>query len=192
MFAFIGGTPAAGKSYLARKFIEKSKLKIEYIEMDTLREKFARDPALDYWVKFLESKDELKYWNKVTAKEHLDNMIAQSEAFWPEIVKKVKSIQRNNEHAIFEAVNILPHLAYKDFDFPGLFLVQDDVNELRKRLETNPRWGESKELIELEAKFFTEWEGEYIKREAKEYKYPVFDESEDAEKYLEQIFEKAY
>jgi 2-phosphoglycerate kinase len=189
MYAFIGGTPAAGKSELAKKFIEESKLPLKYVEIDSLRKDFANNPELDKWVKFFSNKDEIKYWNNITKEAHLQNLISQSEAFWPGIVKKVKEIQTNYEHAIFEAVNLLPHLTRKDFNFPGLFLIQEDLDTLLQRLSKHPRWGKTEEEQELEAKHFINWEAQFIRDEAKKYNYPVFNNSNDALKELYKVFQ---
>ena len=68
-----------------------------------------------------------------------------------EIIKKVKEVKNSSEHAIFEAVNLLPHLVHKDFDFPGFFLVEENIETLLKRLNSNPKWGETPEKQKLEA-----------------------------------------
>lgn len=188
MHAFVGGTPAAGKSYLVKKFIEESKLPIDYVEIDLFRKEFAKNSELDKWVKIFSSKDEIKYWDEITEKEHFQNLISQSEAFWPEILKKVNEVKKNSEHAIFEAVNLLPHLVHKDFDFPGFFLIQEDMDTLLKRLKKNPRWGGTAEKQQLEAKFFIVWEAKYIREEAGKYNYPVFNNSDEALKALNKIF----
>ncbi len=188
MYAFIGGTSSAGKSYIAKRFIEESGLPIDYVEIDSFRKDFAKNPELDKWVKVFSNKDELKYWNEITPEEHLKNLISQSEAFWSEIVKKVNEVKNSSEHAIFEAVNLLPHLVSKDFDSPGFFLVEENMETLLKRLNTNPKWGETPEEQQLEAKFFIEWEAKYIRKEAEKYNYPVFNNSDEALKALSKIF----
>ena len=180
MYAFIGGTPAAGKSYLSKKFIEESGQSMQYVEMDSFRKEFAKNPELDEWVKVFSSKDETKYWKETTKEVHLQNLISQSEVFWPEIIKKVNEVKKNYEHAVFEAVNILPHLAHKDFNFPGLFLVQENMDTLLKRLNKTPRWGKTQEEQEAEAKAFIEWETQYIRDEADKYNYPVFKTTDEA------------
>lgn len=190
MYAFIGGTPAAGKTHIAKQFIKKSGLPIEYISIDALREEFAKDPKLDYWVKFFLNQDAVQYWDTITQEQHLQNLIKQSEAFWPGILQKVEEVKKNHQHAIFEGVNLLPHLAHKDFDFHGLFLIEENGDLLFEKLHKEPRWGETEELQKLEAKFFVEWEARYIKEEAKKYSYKVFSNSQEAEKELENIFNK--
>lgn len=192
MYAFIGGTPAAGKSHLAKKFIKGANLNIERVEIDSFRKTFAKNPELDKWVKVFSSKDELKYWSETTAQAHLNNVIAQSEAFWPEIIKIVNEVKRNHEHAVFEAVNLLPHLAHTDFDFPGIFLILEDKAELLKRLDKSPRWGNTADRQELEAKFWIEWEARFIKDEALKYNYPIFKNSNEALKELNRIFNIEY
>lgn len=190
MYAFIGGTPAAGKTHITEQFIKKSGLPIEYVSIDALRRHFAKDPKLDYWVKFFSNKDAVKYWDKITQEEHLQNLIKQSEAFWPGIMKKVEEVKKKHEHAIFEGVNLLPHLTHKDFDFPGLFLIDENIDTMFDKLHNEPRWGETVELQKLEAKFFVEWEAKYIKEESKKHNYKVFTNSKDVEKELETIFNK--
>lgn len=188
MYVFIGGTPAAGKTHVTKQFIKESGLPIEYVSIDALRRYFAKDPKLNYWVKFFLNQNAVKYWDEITQEEHLQNLIKQSEAFWPGILKKVEEVKKNHQHAIFEGVNLLPHLTHKDFDFPGMFLIEESIDTLFEKLHREPRWGETIELQKLEAKFFVEWEAKYIREEAEKYNYKVFTDSQDVEKQLKTMF----
>lgn len=188
MYAFIGGTSAAGKTHSAREFVKKSGLPIHIVSIDDLRKEFAKDPKLKYWVNILWNKNEEDYWETITYEKDIQNLVGQSEAFWPSILEVVKKTKKLYEHAIFEAVNIQPHLAKRDFNFPGFFLINEDPETLLKRFKKAPRWGKTEKLQKLEIEFLLKHDTDFIKKEAKKYGYKVFNNSEDAIKELEKIF----
>lgn len=188
MYAFIGGTPASGKTTTAQEFINVSGLPIELVSIDSLREGFTEDNNLQYWRDFFFNVDEKEYWGNNSYESHMKNIVNQSEAFWPNILECVQKTIKEHEHAIFEAVNILPHLAKKDLSFEGFFMIAEDENQLLDRLQKNPRWGQTEELQNLEAKYFVEWEARWIRNEANKYRYKVFNNKQDATSELSKIF----
>ena len=117
-YAFISGIPASGKSYLAKKVAKATGAL--YFKVDDWREEFRKNEHAD-WVDFFWNKNEKEYWETITPQKHWNNLKNQSEAVWPIILEKIRTIQKTKKSAIFESVNILPHLARRDFDFPGLF-----------------------------------------------------------------------
>ena len=54
------------------------------------------------------------------ASKHWNNLKNQSEAFWSVALKKFARYKKKKV-GIFEGVNILPHLAHRDLNFPELF-----------------------------------------------------------------------
>ncbi len=179
MYIFIGGIPASGKSYLSRKVAEKTGA--FHLDLDTLRKEMAKDPKLTYWVNFFFNRDEEKYLTNTSCEEHWENLVKQSEAFWPTILIKVKEVMNSRESAIFEGVNILPHLAKKDFNFPGIFLLGESFGQILERNKQNPRWGKTPKLQEMEAKLFFNCERLKYKEEAIKYGYKIFDDFNVAE-----------
>src|SRR5258708_34188133 len=157
MYAFIGRTPAAGKSYTAKQFGKESKLDMHLESIDDLRKEFAEEPKLKYWVDFFWNQDEESYWKTTSYREDTQNLVQQSEAFWKRILTTISETKKKYPHAIFEAVNILPHLAKKDLDFPGFFLICEDYKTVLERNIKEPRWGKTEELQKLEAKYFIEY-----------------------------------
>ncbi len=188
MYAFIGGTSAAGKTYVARAFAKQSKLPIHVVSIDDHRREFAKDPKLRYWTDILWNKNEEKYWKTITYKEDIGNLIKQSEAFWSRILEVVKRTKKLHKHALFEAINIQPHLAKRDFDFTGFFLINEDSPTLLKRLKEHPRWGKTEELQKLEVAFLLKHDVPFVKQQAKKYKYKVVNDSNDAINELKKIF----
>lgn len=182
MYIFIGGTPASGKTYLARKLAEKTGA--FHFDLDTLRKKMAKDPKLEYWVNFFWNQDEEKYLKETSCEEHWQNLVKQSETFWPVILSSVKEVMQSHKSAIFEGVNILPHLAKKDFDFPGIFLLGESFNQIFERNKQNPRWGKTEELQGQEAALFFNCDRPKYQEEAAKYGYKVFADSETAENEL--------
>jgi len=81
-------------------------------------------------------------------------------------------------------VSMLPHLAKRDVDFPGVCLIGSSYEEILKRNITSPRWGNTRELQELEARSFFEVERPRYKAEAGVCGYPVFESADEAFKVL--------
>lgn len=192
MYVFIGGTSAAGKTYTAKEFVKKSGLPIHIVSIDDLRKDFAKDPKLKYWVDILWNQNEEEYWKTITYEKDIQNLIDQSQAFWPSILEILENTKKKYKHAIFEAINIQPHLAKKDFDFPGFFLVNEDYQTLLERFKKDPRWGKSEDLQRIEVEFLLKHDVPFIKKEAKKYGYKVFNNSEDAIKELRKIFQLSF
>ncbi len=190
MYIFIGGIPASGKTYLAKKISEESEA--FHVNLDTLRKEMRNNPQLIYWTDFFFNQDEEKYLDlKQTSYEnHWQNIVKQSEAFWPTIMKKVNEIKKNYPSAIFEGVNILPHLAKKDFDFPGIFLLGESFEQIFERNKQNPRWGQTEKLQKKEAELFFNCDGPKYKEEAGKYGYKTFTSSENAERELMSLLVK--
>lgn len=188
MYAFIGGTPASGKSYLAKKFVNDSGLDITVISMDDLWKEMIKDPKLKKWVNLFWNMDEKKHWESTNYEKHMKLLVEQAEAFFPSIIKKVDEVKAKGEYAIFEGVSLLPHLVKRHFDFPGLFLVSDDEDMLFKRLNENPRWSKNGDLQKLEATYFVQYETRFIREEAAKYGYKVFNDSVDAEEEFKGYF----
>ncbi len=188
MYAFIGGTSAAGKTYIANAFAKRSKLPIHVVSIDDQRREFAKDPKLRYWTDILWNKNEEEYWKTITYEEDIGNLIGQSEAFWPKILEVVEKTKKLHKHAIFEAINIQPHLAKRDLDFPGFFLITEDQQTLIKRMKKNPRWGKTEALQRLEVEFLLKHDVPFVKQEAKKYGYKVFTNANDALNELSEIF----
>ena len=182
MYIFIGGIPASGKSYLAKKISDETGAFV--LDLDTVREEMSKDSKLEYWVNFFFKQDEEKYLIETSCEEHWQNLVKQSEAFGPTILSKVKEVMQSHKSAIFEGVNILPHLAKKDFSFPGVFLLGESFNEIFERNKQDPRWGKTEKLQELEARLFFNCDRTKYKEEAEKYGYKTFTNSEAAEKEL--------
>ena len=187
-YVFISGIPASGKSFLAKKIAVKTTA--FHLDIDTLREELTKDPKLAPWVNFYWDLDEKKYLTETPCEELWLNLVKQSEAFWPVIVKKIQEIRNTYQSAIFETVNILPHLAARDLDFPGIFLLGESLEQIIERNKMNPRWGKTEELQRLEAEVYFNCERVTYKREAEKYGFKTFANSEEAESELIRLLEK--
>ena len=179
---FISGIPASGKSYLADKI---SKLvNCLHVDVDSLRDKMIKDHNLELWVNFFQKKDEQTYWETITVKKHWRNLVKQSEAFWPTILTIIKKTQITKQPAIFEGVNILPHLAHRDLNFPGIVLLGESKKTIFERLKRDPRWGKVTDLQRIEAQWFLKHEGNLYKKEAKKYGYKTFYNNNEAKEEI--------
>ena len=74
--------------------------------------------------------------------------------------------------AIFEGVNILPHLAHCDLNFKGIILLGESFEVILERNKKDPRWGQTEELQ---------------KKEAEKYGFKTFSDPMLAEKELLEI-----
>lgn len=175
---FITGIPTSGKSYLARK-LAKETGGIAVI-LDDFREKLATDERYRRWTNFYLDQDEKKYFSTTTPDEQWNNLVMQSEGLWPALAEKIAEYENESKPVIFECVNILPHIAKKHLNFPGVVLTGSSYEEVLERNMAEPRWGSASELQELEAKAFFYNERPRYKAEAEKYGYPVFEKADDA------------
>lgn len=180
-YAFISGIPASGKSYLAAKIART--IGVRHFEVDDWREKFRKGKNAD-WVDFFRNKNEAEYWENTDCEKHWKNIIKQSEALWPEIVSKIRKVIKSGKPAIFEGVNVLPHLAHRDLDFNGIVLLGESFEIISERNKQYPRWGQTEELQRKEADAFFYCEGPKYKQEAEKYGFKTFTDSVLAEKEL--------
>lgn len=185
---FIGGIPASGKSYLAKKLA--TQIGVYHLNVDTLRDEMSKDPELEKWVNFYWNQDEEKYLKETPIEEQKQNLIKQSEAFWPFILKKLEDLKETHKSIVIEAVNILPHLAARDLNFSGVYLLGSSFEEIFERNKANPRWGSTEDLQRLEAESFFNFEREFYKNEAEKYGFKTFTSSEEAEKELLSLLSK--
>lgn len=187
-YTFISGIPTAGKSYLARNVARKTNA--IHVEVDTFKAKMRKNQNLREWVDFFWNKNEAEYWRTVTPQKHWHNLVKQSEAFWPTILEEIHRIQKDGRSAIFEGVNILPHLAYQDLDFPGIVLLGESEQTVLDRCKKSPRWGKTDKLQKKEAKWYFIHEGEMYRKEGNKYGYKVFTNISEAELELTRLMEK--
>lgn len=182
---FISGIPTAGKTHLADKIAKQ--MGALHIKIDDWRWEIRNEPKFKPWVNLFWDKDENEYWKTTNCKQQWENLRRQSEALWPAILERISRVIESGKSAIFEGVNILPHLAARDVKFPGIFLIGKSVEEIFKRNKKAPRWGKTKELQKKEAEAFFYCEGPRYKSEAKKYGYKVFSDIDEAGKELLKI-----
>lgn len=175
---FITGIPTSGKSYLAKKLAEA--VGGIAVCLDDMRENIAKKSEYRKWADFYWDKDEEEYLTKTTPENQWENLVAQSEGLWPVFLGEIAKYGTETKPVIFECVNLLPHLAKRDLDFPGLVLIGRSFEETLERNKQNPRWGKTDHLQELEAKTFFYIERPRYKSEAEKYNYPVFESADEA------------
>lgn len=175
---FITGIPTSGKSYLAKQLADK--VGGVCVLLDDLREGLATDEKYKKWTNFYLDRDEKEYLTNTSPGEQWNNLVAQSEGLWPAFIDGIEKYSNEEKPVIFECVNILPHLAKRDLGFSGIVLIGSSFELTLERNLKDPRWGNTKELQELEAKTFFFVERPKYKSEAEKYGYPVFEKAEDA------------
>lgn len=175
---FITGIPTAGKSYLAKKLAEK--VDGICVSIDHFREELTKDERYKKWVNFYLDQDEYTYYTTTTHQEQWVNLVKQSEGFWPGVLAKVKKYDKEDKPVIFEGVNILPYLAHKDLQIPGIAIIGRSFDETLERNKKEPRWGTTEELQKLESDAFFNGERPYYKEEAEKYGYKVFETPDEA------------
>jgi len=185
---FIGGIPASGKSYIAKKVANE--IGAIHIDLDKLRcSEMIKNPELKPWTEFFMNRDEKTYWENTNCEQHWNNLKNQSEAFWPTMLRKIKETQSLGKSIVFEAVNILPHLARRDLDFEGIFLLGESLDVIFERNKKDPRWGKTEELQKIEADRFYNCEGPMYKKEAEKYGFKTFIDPIEAEKEVLKLME---
>ena len=175
---FITGIPTAGKTYLAKKLA--SEVGGVAVILDDFRKILSKDEKYKKWTDFYIDKDEEKYLNETSAEDQWKDLVNQSEGLWPAFLEEIAKYEDEEKTVIFECVNLLPHLAKNDLDFPGIVLIGSSYEEILKRNIENPRWGKTLTLQELEAKTFFEIERLDYKREAEKYGYITFETADQA------------
>ena len=179
---FITDIPASGKSYLAKKLADS--LGGIAVSLDDLREGLSNNKEYKKWTDFYLNQNEFEYLTKTSPTDQWSNLVAQSEALWPVFPAEIRKYENELRPVIFECVNILPHLAKRDLNFPGVVLVGKNFEEIFERNKKDPRWGSTVELQELEARTFFEVERPMYINEAKKYGYPVYESADEAFQHL--------
>jgi 2-phosphoglycerate kinase len=172
--AFIGGIPTAGKTTLAAKLA--GDLGIAHVQLDELRAGMANDPSIAKWEKFFWVLDEEGYFAEATAETHCRNIIDISTAFWPVYAGKIREFIESGTPAIFESVNLLPHLVKTIPGLSGVYLLGRSFEEVLERNRLGPRWGNTESLQRKEANAIWSWERPFYESEARKYGYKVFDD----------------
>ena len=175
---FITGIPTAGKSYLGKRLAKE--IGGICVSIDDIRKELLNNDQYNKWVNYYLDQDEYTYYTTTTYDQQWENLVAQSEGLWPGILTKLTQYTNEDKPVIFEGVNILPHLAQKELQIPGVVIIGQSFEEVFKRNMQEPRWGKTKELQRLEADAFFYGERPHYKNEAKKYGYQVFETPDDA------------
>ncbi len=184
---FIGGIPASGKTYLAKKLSEATSL--PFLETDDLKKEMEKDPDLKPWVNYYWNLDEKKYYTETSCQGQWKHLVNQSEAFWPYVLAQIQERLKNGP-LIIEGVNILPHLAREGLNFSGVYLLGESKEKIYERIKKEPRWGKTEELKQLETESFFNCERVYYKQEAEKYSYRTFTSAIKAENALMKMIKR--
>lgn len=175
---FITGIPTAGKSYLAKRLAKE--VDGICVSVDDMRKELSQDERYKHWVNYYLDQDEKTYYTNTNYDEQRQNLVAQSEGFWPGVLVRFAHYSDLEKPVIFEGVNILPHLAYRDLKIPGIVLIGRSLEEILERNKQVPRWGATEELQKLQADSFFNGERPRYKDQSEQYGYPVFETADDA------------
>lgn len=178
---FITGIPTSGKSYLA-KMLAKKVGGIAVI-LDGIRENISSDDQYRKWTNFYLDQDEKTYLSTTSSEKQWENLVAQSEGLWPAFLNEIEKYKDETRPVIFECVNMLPHLVKRDLGFDGVVLIGSSFEETLERNKKDPRWGNTPELQELEARTFFFVERPHYKEEALKYGYQTFETADEAVEY---------
>ncbi len=184
---FITGIPTSGKSYLTNLLAEK--VNGIAVMLDDFREELSSNEQYRKWTNFYIDQDELTYLSTTSPERQWNNLIAQSEGLWPAFLSEIYKYRDDSRPVIFESVNMLPYLVKRDLDFDGVVLIGSSLAETLERNIKDPRWGNTSELQELEARTFFEIERPHYREEALKYGYPTFDRADDAVSYCLRVLE---
>lgn len=173
---FITGIPTAGKSYLADKLAKYANG--IHVQVDHIRKNVKNHPEYSKWVNFYYNQDKGTYYRNTNYDEQWKNFVLQSEGIWPEVLARMNEYKDEVKPVIFEGVNILPHLASKDLDFPGIVIAGESLERTIQRNTEETRWGDTEIEIQSEAFFFGE--RPHFIEEGKKYGYEVFTTNDEA------------
>ncbi len=191
----IGGSPTAGKSYTARKIAES--LKLPWISTDTIREqmrKIVREKDFPNLFVLSEATPEMavKFLSKNSAKEIVKHQNDESIDVW----KGVKALIETDYvwgSFIVEGVSVLPNLAkelsVKNKKIKVVFLIDDNVERIRKTIFTRGLWDDAEKYPDSVKEKEVEWVIEfnnYIIRESKKYDFSVV-KIGDRKQYINKI-----
>lgn len=191
----IGGSPTAGKSYTANKLAEF--LKLSWISTDTIREQMKQlVRKKDYPALFQHHnatpKQGVEFLTHNTAEEIVKHQNKESADVW----KGVKALIETDymwKSFIVEGVAILPNLVFKiikkNKNIRVIFLVDDNIDRVRKTIFTRGLWDEANKYPDSVKEKEVEWViafNNFIKKQAKKYKMPVVNVG-DRNKYLNEI-----
>jgi len=178
----MGGSPTAGKSYTARKISEE--LKLPWVSTDTIRGQMRRivkredypalfchaDATVEMGVEFL---------NENSAKKIVERINTESEEVWGGVRAFIEADYVWGSF-IVEGVAILPHLVAdfvkKNKDVKVVFLIDEDVERVRKTIFTRGLWDDAKKYPDDVKEKEVEWVlafNEFIKKEAKRFGFSV-------------------
>lgn len=178
---FITGIPTSGKSYLAKRLAEK--VGGIAVILDDFRENLSTQNEYKKWTDFYLEKDEKEYLTNTSGDKQWENLVAQSEGLWPAFLEEIEKYKDETRSVIFECVNMLPHLVKRDLGFDGVVLIGASFEETLERNKKDPRWGNTPELQELEARTFFYVERPHYKEEALKYGYQTFETADEAVEY---------
>ena len=178
----IGGTPTAGKSYLAKKLAKS--LKIPWTSTDEIREDMVKVSNKEkypyiFMFCFANSKIVKSYMKKYNPKEIAIHQKKESLEIWNGIAELLKNL-KPKQSIIIEGVGILPKQTHeimkKNKNIKALFLTQDNEEKIRKVIYKRGLWdyahkypdsGKEKEVL-----WVIEF-NRYINKEAKKYNLPL-------------------
>jgi tRNA uridine 5-carbamoylmethylation protein Kti12 len=178
---FITGIPASGKTTLANKLALE--LGAVVVSLDNAKDSFREDEKYEPWISFYYNKDEEKYITETTPDERWQDLVKQSEALFKIFKTEIDKYKDESRTVIFECVNLLPHIANKNLDFPGVVLLGENYETILERNRKSPRWGHTKELQEKETRDFFYNQGNRYKEEAEKYNYNYYNSADEAFKY---------
>ncbi len=178
----IGGSPTAGKSFTARKIAES--LKFPWISTDTIRGQMRKIVSKkDFPNLFAHSEATpnmaVDFLSNKSAKEIVEHQNDESFDVWKGVSALIETDYVWGDF-IIEGVAILPNLikklSVKNKDIKVVFLVDDNVERIRKTIFTRGLWDDADkypdDVKEKEVEWVIEFNN-YIIRESKKFGFPV-------------------
>ncbi len=178
----IGGSPTAGKSYIARKIAQE--LKFPWISTDTIRDQMRQIVRKeDYPALFIHDKTSSKMGVEFLTKNSTKEIVKFVNEEGREVWRGVKALIEEDYvwgSFIVEGIAILPYLinplVKKNKNIKAFFLIDEDIERVRKTIFQRGLWDEAKnypdEVKEKEVEWVKEF-NEYIKKEAKKFGFKV-------------------
>ncbi len=187
---FIGGSPAAGKSFVAKQLGQHLGLPILQVDefRDDVRELAKNNPnKYPKQAELLDITAE-EFWKKRSPQEVMQHEIDEGREIWPFIQKKIQ----DGFGGIIEGVSLLPELIFQEYQTSAraIFLVDKDPERIRQTVYERGVWAAANTYSDWVKEREVQWlpmHADFFLREATKYQFPVIQVNDRDQTYAQAL-----
>ncbi|MFA5796731.1 MAG: hypothetical protein WC916_01680 [Candidatus Woesearchaeota archaeon] len=188
----VGGSPAAGKSFTAKKIAKL--LKLSWISTDKIRGHMQKTlPRKKYpKLNMFTGMSAERYLSTHSASQIVKDQNTESKDVWQGIQTRIDKSKKGKSY-IIEGVAILPKfvakMTHKNKKIIAVFLIDENRERIRETIYTRGLWADADKYAHSVKEKEVAWVlafNTYIKKEAKKYGFPVIDVG-DRKAYFQKI-----